>query len=66
MARNLGSINPFNLNFEIGVNAPIDARLKCPTYDDLLGTGTPLPYAYKGMVVAVTDDPDPTKKWCLC
>ena len=61
MARNLGSINPFNLNFEIGVNAPIDARLKCPTYDDLLGNDTALPYAYKGMVVSVTDDPDPTK-----
>jgi hypothetical protein len=59
--RNLGDIIPFNLNFEPAKNAPIDARLKCPTYDDLLGNDTTLPYAYKGMIVAVTDDPDPTK-----
>lgn len=52
MPRVLGTF-AFSSNFEVAIKAPLDARLATPLKSELTG----LPFAYKGMVVAVTDDP---------
>ncbi len=52
MSRPLGDVNPFNLNFEIGKQAPIDARTVVAEKNEL----TTLPLAYPGMVVSVFND----------
>lgn len=52
MSRPLGDVNPFNLNFEIGKQAPIDARTVVAEKSEL----TTLPLAYPGMVVSVFND----------
>ena len=59
MARELGTFI-FSANYEVEKQNPIDARLRCPLYTDMLGTTSDMPYPYLGMVVAVTDDPDAT------
>lgn len=53
MARNTGTFN-FPSNFEVQKAAPIDARTQTGLKADLVG----LPFAYKGMIVSVTDDLD--------
>lgn len=52
MARNTGTFN-FPSNFEVKKAAPLDARTQTGLKSDLIG----LPFAYKGMIVSVTDDP---------
>ena len=59
MAREQGTFI-FSANYEVEKQNPIDARLRCPLYTDMLGSTTNMPYPYLGMVVAVTDDPDTT------
>ena len=51
MARNTGTF-VFPSNFEVQKAAPIDARSQTGLKSDLTG----LPFAYKGMIVSVTDD----------
>ena len=51
MARELGTFN-FSNNFEVLKAGPLDARLAVTELNELTG----LPFIYKGMVVAVTDD----------
>ena len=57
MAREIGTFQ-FPDNFEVEKQNPLDARLRCPLYSDMLGSTTTMPFPYLGMVVAVTDDPD--------
>lgn len=52
MARPTGDVNPFNLNFEIGKQAPIDARTVVALKSELTST----PFAYLGMMISVTSD----------
>jgi len=52
MARPTGDVNPFNLNFEIGKQAPIDARTVVALKSELTDT----PFAYLGMMISVTSD----------
>ena len=59
MAREQGTFI-FSANYEVEKQNPLDARLRCPLYSDMLGSTTDMPYPYLGMVVAVTDDPDNT------
>ena len=65
MARNKGTL-PISANFEPQIAGPFDARNKVDTFDDLLLDDTWRAkdnsiYAYRGMIVAVANDPDPTK-----
>ena len=53
MARNAGTFE-FPSNFEVQKAAPLDARVQTGLRSDLTG----LPFAYKGMIVSVTDDID--------
>ena len=53
MARNTGTFE-FPSNFEVQKAAPLDARVQTGLQSDLTG----LPFAYKGMIVSVTDDTD--------
>ena len=51
MARNTGTFE-FPSNFEVLKSAPLDARSQTGLKAEL----TSLPFAYKGMIVSVTDD----------
>ena len=51
MARNTGTFE-FPSNFEVLKSAPLDARSQTGLKAELTG----LPFAYKGMIVSVTDD----------
>ena len=51
MARNTGTFE-FPSNFEVKKAAPLDARTQTGLKSELTG----LPFAYKGMIVSVTDD----------
>lgn len=51
MGRNRGSIDQTN-NYELRLNAPVDARMKTGLLSDL----TSLPARYNGMIVSVTDE----------
>jgi len=53
MARNTGTFE-FPSNFEVKKAAPLDARTQTGLKSELTG----LPFAYKGMIVSVTDDTD--------
>ena len=53
MSRTIGTFE-FPANFEVKKQAPLDARLTTPLLSEL--TDSSLPFPYKGMVVAVTDD----------
>ena len=53
MSRTIGTFE-FPANFEVKKQAPLDARLATPLLSEL--TDSSLPFPYKGMVVAVTDD----------
>ena len=53
MSRTIGTFE-FPANFEVTKQAPLDARLATPLLSEL--TDSSLPFPYKGMVVAVTDD----------
>jgi|13_taG_2_1085334.scaffolds.fasta_scaffold02012_6 hypothetical protein len=53
MSRTTGTFE-FPANFEVKKQAPLDARLTTPLLSEL--TDSSLPFPYKGMVVAVTDD----------
>ena len=53
MARNTGTFE-FPSNFEVKKAAPLDARTQTGLKSELTG----LPFAYKGMIVSVTDDGD--------
>jgi hypothetical protein len=53
MSRTTGTFE-FPANFEVTKQAPLDARLTTPLLSEL--TDSSLPFPYKGMVVAVTDD----------
>ena len=53
MARNTGTFE-FPSNFEVKKSAPLDARTQTGLKSELTG----LPFAYKGMIVSVTDDTD--------
>lgn len=53
MARNTGTFE-FPSNFEVKKAAPLDARTQTGLKSELTG----LPFAYKGMIVSVTDDSD--------
>jgi hypothetical protein len=64
MAR-LKGIAPFSGNFEPQIAAPLDARLTVATHADLTNASAWLAndggtYVYKGLLVAVTDDPNPS------
>ncbi len=60
MPRSIGTFN-FSSNFETLIQGPLDARLVVPTLSDLTTTSIgAIPYAYKGMVVSVTDDGNAT------
>jgi hypothetical protein len=54
MARNQGTFN-FSANLEVLKQGPLDARLTVESQSELTG----LPFSYKGMIVAVTDDSTP-------
>jgi len=51
MARNTGTFE-FPSNFEVQKAGPLDARTQTGLKSELTG----LPFAYKGMIVSVTDD----------
>ena len=51
MAREIGVVG-FPANFEGKKAAPLDARQKCNLLSDMFS----VPYQYKGMIVAVTDE----------
>ena len=51
MARSTGTFE-FPSNFEVLKSAPLDARAQTGLKSELTG----LPFAYKGMIVSVTDD----------
>jgi len=53
MSRTTGTFE-FPANFEVKKQAPLDARLTTPLLSEL--TDSSLPFPYKGMVIAVTDD----------
>ena len=55
--RTLGTFN-IAANFEVGAQAPFDARLTTPEYPQLTDGSIPLPYL--GMLVAVTEDENRT------
>lgn len=55
MANRIEGTFPFSFSFEVGKQQPLDARLTVPEKAGL----TALPYAYIGMIVAVTSDPTP-------
>lgn len=56
MARKKGLL-PISANFEVGYAEPFDARSKVTTLAQLLDPESFGHMAYKGMLVAVTDDP---------
>ncbi len=53
--RQLGNFN-FSANYEVKKQAPLDARLTTPEHVQL----SSLPFAYEGMIVAVTGDTTPS------
>ena len=55
MGRNRGNIDQ-TTNYELTLNAPVDARMKTGLISDL----TSLPARYNGMIVSVTDETDTT------